>query len=69
MVESYKFTLALVITVFFTIKTKLSHLRFLFYNLLKINSLKPFYKYLSIINLAMVSIELYINKINYKYPK
>lgn len=52
----YRFTLAPTITVFFITKTKLFNLRSLFYNLAKINSLKPFQKYVSIVNLAKVFI-------------
>ena len=62
-----RFVLILATTVFFTIWTKLSSLRFLFCSSAKIKGFKLSRKYLNIISSVGAPIGLYSNKINYRY--
>lgn len=62
--QNCRFALTLATTVFFTIKTKFSNFRFLFYILAKIEDLKYFWKYFKIIDLTGAFTNLYSNKID-----
>ena len=69
MARDRRFALALAATAFFTIERKFSNLWSLFYSLAKMDSHRPFRKYLSIVDLAGAPIELYANKIDCSYLK